>query len=118
MVWSGGVYCISFSSEMQFTALTVMKGFGDSFPPLFSAQELANQCFRFLPTLLLYSASVSDMSGLYRSSQRKLLLRQDSSPRTLADVALFARSGQDHRGTISFSTGSLDVLRSRCLGRL
>ena len=115
MVWSGGVYCISFSSEMQFTALTVMKGFRDSFPPLFSAQELANQCFRFLPTLLLYSASVSDMSGLYRISQRKLLLTKTALPERFQ--TWLARSGQG-RGTISFSTESLDVLRSRCLGRL
>ena len=52
-----GVYCISLSSEMQFTALT-----GRFNCPL-SSTTFEPVLSHFIPKFPLYSASVSDMSG-------------------------------------------------------
>ena len=65
IVMSGCVHCISLSSEMQLTALTLMKSCW-FVSTAFLVVELANQCFRFLLTFLLYSACVSDMSELQK----------------------------------------------------
>ena len=70
------VYCVSLSSDMQFTALALVKNCG-LVSTAFSAHEFANLCY-FVSFVCFSCTPPVRGSGSY----------QDSSPRQLQDVAL------------------------------